>query len=419
MIHKLLKYLHNKSLDYAIINGYEALFEGTLNIGDIDILFKKQDFLKIEAILKDFCELEDFKIVQIYHQEVYAKNIFIFNPKTTELLNLDIYGKLHRKQTIFFTEAEIFENLSSYKNVNILTSYQEYLHYLLKKIDKNEITEVSFNALKTLFFKEQALCVKAVRSCFKTLSSIVLEAFETNNKNKLIEHIEALEKDIKVNNKLSYSDKVKNQFRILKRIIKPTGIAISFLGPDGSGKSTIINGVKNKMLPFRKTAYFHLKPIITDKESTSIATVEPHKYAPYSKLKSYTKLLFFIYQYNLGWLKNICTLKIKSTLVIFDRYYDDLIVDHKRYRYGGSKNIAKFIRIFIPKPELYFILTADANVIYGRKQEVEHSELQTQIENYKKLANGKQYHHIDVNKLPDAIVDEVYTILMKKMHERY
>ncbi|NMH87634.1 nucleoside/nucleotide kinase family protein [Flavivirga algicola] len=419
MIHELLKYLHYKSLDYAIISGYKALFEETSDIGDIDILFKKQDFLKIETVLKDFCELEGFKIVQIYHQEVYAKNIFIFNPKTTELLNLDTYGKLHRKQTVYFTETEIFKNCLSYKNVSTLVTHQEFLHYLLKKIDKNEITEVSFNYLRALFLKETIPCERVVKTCFKNWSSVVVEAFETNNKDLLLESIETLKKNIKVNTKLSYDDKIRNQIRILKRIVKPTGVAISFLGPDGSGKSTIINGLKNKTLPFRKTAYFHLKPIITDRNSASLATADPHKYAPYSKLKSYVKLLFFIFQYNLGWVKNIWPAKVKSTLVIFDRYYDDLIVDHKRYRYGGYKSIAKLIRIFIPKPKLYFILTADADTIYGRKQEVEREELQIQIENYKALVDGKQYHHINANKPPHEIVNKVYKILMKKMYERY
>ncbi len=418
MIHKLLKYLHQKALDYAIINGYEALFEDKSNIGDVDILFKKQDFLKIETILKGFCELEGFKIVQIYHQEVYAKNVFIFNPNTTHLLNLDIYGKLHRKHTAFFTESEVFNNLSTYKGMNILATHQEFFHYLIKKIDKNEVTNTTFNHLKSLYLKE-GLCKTAIQRHFKNLSFLVIEAFEANNKNNLSGHIEALKKDIKVNSGLTLGYQIKNRFRILKRVLKPTGIAISFLGPDGSGKSTIINGLLDKTLPFRKTAYFHLKPIISNHEGESLATIEPHKYAPYSKLKSYVKLLFFIYQYNLGWIKNIWPSKIKSTLVIFDRYYDDLIVDHKRYRYGGSKIIAKLIRNFIPKPALYFILTTEAYIIYERKQEVELSELQTQIENYKVLADGKQYRHIDVNKSPNDIINDVYTILMEKMHERY
>ncbi|OEK07758.1 hypothetical protein A8C32_14800 [Flavivirga aquatica] len=417
MIHKLIKYLHKESIDYCIINGYKSLFDISLNNSDVDILFKNKDFLKIEDILKTFCLLENFKIVQIYHQDVYSKNIFLFNPKTNKLLNLDSYGKLQRKNTTFFSETEIFNNLFSYKGIKTLTTHHEFFHYLLKKIDKNDITDVSFNYLRSLFLKEEELCQKVLQQNFKSLSSTIIKAFQTKNKKILLDFIEALKTDIKTKSSITHN--AKNKLRILKRIIKPTGIAISFLGPDGSGKSTIIDGLINKTLPYRKTAYFHLKPIINNTTNSSKVTKAPHKYKPYSKSKSYFKLLFFIYQYNLGWIKNISSLRIKSTLIIFDRYYDDLIVDYKRYRYGGSKNIAKLTRHFIPKPELYFILTADANIIYSRKQEVDYYELQTQIEDYKTLVNGKQYHYIDANKSPESIVNEVYSILMKKMHERY
>ena len=90
MIHKLIKYLKSKTIDYVVTNGYEDLFIENLKDNDIDILFRKRDFLTIEKILKSFCDDYNFKIVQIYHQEVYAKNIFIYNPENQQILNLDI-----------------------------------------------------------------------------------------------------------------------------------------------------------------------------------------------------------------------------------------------------------------------------------------------------------------------------------------
>ena len=121
----------------------------------------------------------------------------------------------------------------------------------------------------------------------------------------------------------------------------------------------------------------------------------------------------------MGWLKHIVRLKIKSSLVIFDRYYDDVLADNKRYRYGGSKTIAKCIRYFIPKPKLYFILTTHANIIHKRKQEVPLQELQRQIKAYRNLADNKRYFNIDVSKTPEEIVLEITKIIMQKMNERY
>ncbi|MEE9326115.1 MAG: hypothetical protein V3U71_02390 [Cocleimonas sp.] len=202
--------------------------------------------------------------------------------------------------------------------------------------------------------------------------------------------------------------------------MKTPGLAISFLGPDGSGKSTIIEELISNQLPFRRHDYFHLKPIIK-KESATINTIveDPHKFPVYSRLKSALKLLYFIGQYNIGWLLYVTPLKFKASLVIFDRYYDDMLVDYRRYRYGGSIALAKTVRVIIPRPELYFILVADPQVIYTRKQEVSFEELKRQIKKYEQLADNKRYFLINVDRSPREISAEIKSIILEKVSERY
>ena len=81
--------------------------------------------------------------------------------------------------------------------------------------------------------------------------------------------------------------------------------------------------------------------------------------------------------------------------------------------------MAKFARMVIPKPDIYFILTTDAKVIYERKKEVAFEELERQVKAYEAMADGKRYFHIDVNRAPEEITKEIVTIMMEKMNERY
>ena len=192
-------------------------------------------------------------------------------------------------------------------------------------------------------------------------------------------------------------------------------MTVSFLGPDGSGKSTIIDAVTSADIPFTRNDYFHLKPLKKVSCGVSGAVSEmvedPHKYPPYPALKSYGKLLFFIYQYNMGWIKNILPLEDKASLIIFDRYYDDLLVDNRRYRYGGSLAIARMVRAFIPQPDIYFVLVADPKIIYERKQEVAFEELKRQVAAYEALVDGKRYFKIDVDNTVDNISSQVIKII--------
>ena len=188
-----------------------------------------------------------------------------------------------------------------------------------------------FSYLRQLYFQDQSKCSETIQNQLITTAEKIKEAFVNDDLSMILKDRMQILSDVK-KGKINFSYWVKNKFRILKRIIKPTGISIAFLGPDGSGKTTVINGLTSSNLPFRKTDYFHLKPIYTSNSKNEV-TSDPHKFKPYNKLKSYSKLLFFLYQYNNGWIRNIIPLKIKSSLIIFDRYYDDLIADNKRYRY--------------------------------------------------------------------------------------
>ena len=419
MILRFLDFLSKSKIDYRVTNGYETIFKGSHSDADYDILFQKSDFSRINSIIDAFSHHCDYKIVQVYHQGIHAKNFFIYDERKNQFLNLDLYGELSRQGIKILNEVVVFETKAQFKGISILRSHQEFIQYFIKKIDKEDITEQVFKKLTQLFEKQEKECGIYLKNFFNNTHLEIAKAFEDKKFNFSKENTIRFKNDFITSQKNASTNKIRNRKRILSRIIKPTGIAIAFLGPDGSGKSTIIDGLIKQILPYRKNVYFHLKPIVQSKLEPPKVVTNPHEFQPYSPLKSFVKLVYFIFQYNIGWIKNIIPLRIKSSLIIFDRYYDDVLVDHKRYRYGGNKRLAKFIRSFIPRPELYFILTTEAIVISKRKQEVPLEELQRQIKGYRSLGDNKRYFNIDVNRTPEEIVSEITKILMQRMNERY
>jgi hypothetical protein len=66
----------------------------------------------------------------------------------------------------------------------------------------------------------------------------------------------------------------------------------------------------------------------------------------------------------------------RSGFVIFDRYFHDIGIDYKRYRYGGPLWLPRVLaRLVPPRDVLFLILDADDQVIISRKPELAPEEL--------------------------------------------
>ena len=404
--------MNKKNIDYLILNGYQDIIAEKYN-SDIDILLRKIDFNRIESILNEFCELNKLKIVQTFHHEVWAKNIFLFDFESQQILNLDIYGVISRNNVPLFTEQEVFGKAYKFKNLMVLDKDHEFLYYLIKKVDKNEMTEEKYHYLRDLYLSKKSECNSLTKKYFPRTHSIIENSF-MNSDFKALKRNDLMKDFLKSKDKRRHN---KNAFRLVKRLFNPTGITIAFLGVDGSGKSTVIELIRESNLPFRKFQYFHLKPIIKGKSKIMISN--PHQYPSYGSFKSYLKLLFLIFQYNFNWVRNVIPLKIKSTLIVFDRYFDDLLIDPKRFRYGGNISAIKWARKFIPRPDILFVFTADPEIIYSRKKEVEFFEVKRQLNEYDSLAFEKKYYLIDVNRVPEQITQEIIHFIMIEMSKRF
>ncbi len=171
-----------------------------------------------------------------------------------------------------------------------------------------------------------------------------------------------------------------------------SNIWLALLGPDGCGKSSVIEGIKSSDLNkfFSGIEVIHLRPRLGLKvgQGAGAAVDNPHGERNRNYLSSILKLVYFLFDYTFGYYFKVKPLMHANKLVIFDRYYYDVLIDPRRYRYGGSMWFARFVAWFVPRPNLTILLNASPNVIQARKQEVPFEESVRQIKAYRKLING-------------------------------
>jgi thymidylate kinase len=187
---------------------------------------------------------------------------------------------------------------------------------------------------------------------------------------------------------------------------------IAFLGCDGSGKSSVIGGLAEHLkVHGEEVSLGHWAPR-RNGTSASDSAEDPHGKPPRGQIISAAKLGYLGFKWWRGWWGGLRTQSRRGVL-LFDRYHADLLVDPRRYRYGGPRWLATLASNWMPQPDIVFFLDAPPEVLMSRKQEVSHEALETSRRAYLKLASQNcRLKVIDASRP----VNEVIADVLRQIH---
>lgn len=209
---------------------------------------------------------------------------------------------------------------------------------------------------------------------------------------------------------------IREQAARLGRLLRPRGLHVALLGPDGAGKSSVIAALEQALAPlFARSEVRGFAPSLRQLLRRGPAdTSTPHALAPRSPAAS---LLRACYWFICGLLSH-ATLrwaKARNTLILNDRHFVDILVDPVRYRYGGPRWPLKLIWKTMAKPDFVILLHGPAEVLQARKKELTVAETARQCEAYLGLVHRISHGYvIDATQPQDAVASAICDILMRK-----
>ena len=396
--------------------------------GDIDLVVDEVSFATIGRSLMEFTHDRGMQLVQELRHE-HTGWYFVLAAGAPdggfELVPVDVCSDYVRSGRRYLPAHALLECVESRcisgVQVPVIADAANFRYMLIKKIEKGDLTHASGALIARYYAADPERGQSFIRSHWRgEQQRMLLDASETDTWDEVLRNVAQLRQGLRRSVHRSARDLVLEAERLAGRVLRPTGWWVAFLGVDGAGKSTVLERVAEDLAPaFRRVSRFHSRPRTVDLrfgEDTG-PTTEPHAQLPRSVVSSWAKLALWFADYWCGFAASIRPQLTRSTFVLFDRCFADMLVDPVRYRYGGSLALLAWLVVATPSPHSIVLLDVDPSST--RKAEVAEAELTRMRVAYRDyIRSARGGHIVDASRPLESVVHDVEALLLSALSQR-
>jgi hypothetical protein len=433
--------LANEGIRYCVLHSYEGLPDYAPS--DVDMAVDSCDLSHVEEIIFHVAELLDFRVIQKVHYDVprcYAYVLFFRDEGNPGFIQLDLLNDDYGIGRYALRTKTLLEGRRQHETFFIPSVPMEACYLLVKKVQKGKALPEHTEKLRDLFREDENGVLNVVARHFgrrhtdevtrfiEATSAEDQSAISKRLKRTLFVRYAILRPHLSL---LKFLWLVK---RVIERVVSPTGLIVVFLSPDGGGKSAVTDMILTRLKHgFQNTRRMHWRPYLLPPPrkllhpstwtEPEIPNRDPHALPPKSVSSSLLRFLYYLFDYLLGYLPKVLWPKIRTHLVIFERYYYDLLVDTKRFRLSIPAWLPRVFLRIVPREDILFLLTGPPEVLYERKQEISLAEMRRQLQTIevisRKFANARkisfdQAVEDEVCQIEDVILDRLESRLRKR-----
>lgn len=420
---RFFELLDRAEVPYCVLHGH-ATYPQRVN-SDVDLLLPRSIVpVKLAAWLHEHRDELGADVV-LWLQDV-AQYIVLAgqgDEGPPAILQLHVSVDYVMDRRAFYRGEEILETRRRHGSFWVPAAGVEFGCVLVNRITKQQLRDDHAGRLAELIEEDPAGCEENLARFFEAdTGRKIVEAAHHDQWEWVRANIGNLRDELLHRTRTARSGRGPAKFvRRIKRWLKPScGLHVVFLGPDGVGKSTVIEAVRQDLeAVFLHTKYLTFAPGLLPSRFETPKPDGPHSLPPRSYPASMLKAGWWAICYTLGYYTSIHPTLARAGWVVNHRYLPDAIVDRRRYRYAGPVWPLRALWRIAPKPDLLFLLDAPAEVIQARKTEVAPQETRRQREAYRTVVAGLPFARvIDASQPLEAVVAQVEQSILTFLRER-
>lgn len=417
----------NKNADYAVLRNFEGLPEKNKS-RDIDIIITRNSYKKIKRSLVELIDRSGWKIITYLNSDRLISYVCATTTKEkTEIVQWDFFFDT----SVWGVQLMSAEEFLEHKQFN------GFLYYV--GVECQFLDKILYNSAVGSKYPEKYKATREAAENSEIVTDKINNVFGCSN-------VEECEK--KRGKKLFLKALLSNfKHRPLGLIcgvihflytfignylMSRTGFSIGFTGPDGSGKTTIIDTILERIAPVFRSAhkYYHFRPALFGnlgevahsagiKKEVDRNYSNPHRGKKTGKISSFLRLCYYSIDYIIGYFVKVKSVTRITRLVIFDRYYTDIICDSRRSRiYLSPKFLYWWGKFFIPTLDYNILLTASSETILARKRELDEDGIRTINAKIDYLTSKKGYTRVLNESAPQVAVQEILNYIFSEQHKK-
>lgn len=381
----LFRCLDDESLDYCAL--------GAATAERIELVVARDALARVPSMLRSFGARRELEVID-HRQAPDGIHLYrlscISHEEHPRFTTVEVRADYTRCGHVVFTADELLSD--RVRATRRVAPAREFLCRLLRCVDAGVVTDRDGEQLSALSRLDSLGVAKQVERFWRAdrEGGVVLRAAASGDWQAARATLRPLQSALHFRNIVPPPVWFREELIRLRNWFRPRGLLIACLGPPGSGKGSVIQALSSRPLEVFENAHtMELRPGVM-RAGTIKAGHSPRNREPRGRFTTIVKLMMFVADYWLGYWLWIRPKLVGSTLVVSNRYFDDVLVDPRLYRIDHALAFARLLLRWVPRPQLWLVFDIPSQVLQERQVELGEAEATRQRGEYRRLLGGHE-----------------------------